>query len=135
MSDQVEQALVIVKLYNEFSQHITIERAVSEFLVNQLGMVPGVDFTIVAGFVDDPRLLPESELASSKQMWFLGKCIADAGPYEGCGGDILTVAIEIARAEMKKPLTKQRASQLIDALKEQTAEAASLAALAKKSQS
>ena len=131
MEDRVEQSLVVIKLYGEFSYHHDVERWVRCVMCDS-GLVEGQDYDIVAGFVDDPRLLPESELASSKQTWFLGKCIQEAQNY---GSEGIAVTLAITREEMKKPLTKQRASQLIDALKEQTAEAASLAALAKKSQS
>lgn len=115
MSD--EQAVVVIKLYGEFSHHLWIEKAVRRLLETQGDLAEGVDYDVVAGFVDDPKLRDTGEDASGKQLWFLGDCLKKALPHRDHSYE-LAIAIDIAQAEMRGGVSKSRASALIDALKE-----------------
>ena len=110
-------ALVVVSLFDEFSHHIWIADRIRNMLQSQGDLVEGVDYTITQGFIDEPKLRDTGETASGKQLWFLGKCLAEALPYRDDSVD-LAIAIDIARTEMRGVVSKSRASSLIDALKE-----------------
>ena len=122
-----EQAVVVVKLFGEFSHHVWIEQGVRRMLQSQGDLVEGVDYEVVAGFLDDPKLRDTGNDAAGKQLWFLGKVLAEALPYRDDNPD-LAIAIDIARQEMRGQVSKARASTLIDALKELRAECVALRA-------
>lgn len=115
MSDPV--SLVVINLYDEMSHHVWIEKSIRRMLEAQGDLVEGVDYDIVSGFIDDPKLRDTGEDASSKQLWFLGKCLAEAMKIQEPSAE-LAIAIDIARQEMRGAVSKSRASSLIDALKE-----------------
>jgi hypothetical protein len=117
MSDQQPTSVVIINLYDEFSHHVWIEKTVRNMLEAQGDLVEGVDYDVVAGYIDDPKLRDTGDDASGKQLWFLGKCLTEAMPYQDDSVD-LAIAIDIARQEMRGTVSKSRASSLIDALKE-----------------
>jgi len=125
VSDLVENALVVVKLYGEFSYHAALENDLRGVLLTYPDLVEGADYDIISGWVDDPKLTPSGEEASSKQMWFLGKCINEAHPWRR-HSEYLDTAWKVASLEVAEArsrggvVTKQRASQLIDALKDLT---------------
>lgn len=117
------QSLVVVQLYGEFSQYNAIADMTRRFCEG-LDLVEGVDFDIVAGFVDDPQFdLGDSSLPSKKQLWYLNKCVADARMLLEINGanEELEMVVRVAMGEMadsSRQMTRSRASELIDALKD-----------------
>jgi hypothetical protein len=128
MSDKQEVSTVVVSLYGEFSHHVWIAERIANMLKTHGDLVEGVDYDVTSGFVDDPKLHDTGSDASSKQVWFLSKCVDEAkvaymrADNKDEMGNLAT-AIDVATQESRSAVSKSRASQLIDALKALTLEA------------